>query len=297
VDDILYVVGGSNGSFGFFATLEAYDPATGSWRTTLAPMPTARVDPAAGVVNGVLYVVGGFAWDAIGRTISGHFATVEAYDPATNSWTTVSPMPTARSGSAAGVINGILYVVGGWNDSGGILATVEAYDPVTDTWSTMDPMPTARNALGAGVIDGRLYVPGGGGYAGTLAMLEVFTPPDLVVSVDIDIKPGSDPNSINLSSAGVIPVAILSSETFDATTVDPDTVCLAGARVKMVGKGNRFLCHEEDIDGDGWLDLVCQVYTAQFMIEPGESVAVLEAETFDGTPIRGEDAIRIVPDE
>ena len=39
--------------------------------------------------------------------------------------------------------------------------------------------------------------------------------------VTIDIKPGSDPNSINLGSAGVIPVAILSSEAFDATTVDP----------------------------------------------------------------------------
>ncbi len=68
------------------------------------------------------------------------------------------------------------------------------------------------------------------------------------------------------------------------------------ARLIMIGKSNKLLCHDEDVNSDGLLDLVCQVETAQFMIEVGESVAVLEAETFDGTPIRGEDSIRIVPD-
>jgi hypothetical protein len=116
------------------------------------------------------------------------------------------------------------------------------------------------------------------------------------IEVAIDIKPGSDPNSINLSSAGVIPVAILSADTFDATTVDPDTISLAGARVKMVGKSGKYLSHEEDVNGDGLLDLVSQVYTAQFMVEIGETVAVLEAETLEGTPIRGEDSINIVSD-
>ena len=116
------------------------------------------------------------------------------------------------------------------------------------------------------------------------------------LEVVIDIKPGSDPNSINLSSAGVIPVAILSSETFDATIdLDRDTVSLAGARVNLVGKSNNFLCHEEFVNEDDLLDLVCQVETAQFLIEEGESLAVLEAETFDGTPVSGEDTVRIVP--
>ena len=117
-----------------------------------------------------------------------------------------------------------------------------------------------------------------------------------ITEVDIDIKPGSDPNSINLNSAGVVPVAILSSDTFDATTVDPDTVNLAGARVKMVGKSGKYLAHEEDVNGDGMIDLVCHIYTAEFMIEVGESVAVLEGDTYDGTPVRGEDSVRIVPD-
>ena len=119
-----------------------------------------------------------------------------------------------------------------------------------------------------------------------------------VIEVTIDIKPGSDPNSINLSSAGVIPVAILSSATFDATTVDPAKVSLAGAEIKMAGKSGKYLSHEEDVNDDGLLDLVCQVLiTEDWAIEPGETMAGLTAETYDGQSIHGEDSIRIVPDK
>ncbi len=116
-----------------------------------------------------------------------------------------------------------------------------------------------------------------------------------VKEVQLDVKPGSEPNSINLGSAGVVPVAILSSPSFDAFTVVPESISLAGARVKMVGKSGKSLCHTEDANEDGLEDLVCQVLTAQFMIEEGESVAILEAETLDGTLLRGEDEVRIVP--
>jgi len=116
-----------------------------------------------------------------------------------------------------------------------------------------------------------------------------------VIEVVIDIKPDSDPNSINLGSAGVIPVAILSSETFDATTVDPATVSLAGAAVKMAGKSGKYLSHIEDVNGDELMDLVCQVLTEGLVgIVVGDSVAVLTAETYDGQAIRGEDSISIV---
>lgn len=116
-----------------------------------------------------------------------------------------------------------------------------------------------------------------------------------VTTVAIDIKPGSFPNSINLSSAGVVPVAILSSATFDATQVDPATVTLAGGAVRLIGKGDKFACSAQDVNKDGLLDLVCHVVTAQFLIEPGDSVAVLEAKTLSGQAIRGEDSINIVP--
>ena len=65
--------------------------------------------------------------------------------------------------------------------------------------------------------------------------------------------------------------------------------------MKVVGKSGRYLAHQEDVNGDGLLDLVCQVYTAQFFIEPGTSTAILEAKTFGGKLLRGEDTITVVP--
>jgi hypothetical protein len=67
-------------------------------------------------------------------------------------------------------------------------------------------------------------------------------------------------------------------------------------KILMVGKSDKYLCHQEDVNNDGLIDLVCQVYTAQFMIEEGQTTAVLEAETYDGTKLRGEDFVKIVPD-
>jgi hypothetical protein len=157
--------------------------------------------------------------------------------------------------------------------------------------SPLDTRLVLRNVAIGGVIDlNDIYT----GVLEHLApALEIPTIPEL--SISIDIKPGSLPNSINLASAGSVPVAILSSSTFNATTVVPESVSLAGARVKLVGKSNRGLCAAEDVNGDGLLDLVCQVVTAQFIIEVGDSVAVLEADTIGGQHVRGQDSINIVP--
>ncbi|MCZ6689049.1 MAG: SBBP repeat-containing protein [Planctomycetota bacterium] len=115
------------------------------------------------------------------------------------------------------------------------------------------------------------------------------------VVAQIDIKPDSATNSIHLGSAGVIPVAILSSASFDATTVDPATVSLAGSTVKMVGKSGRLLASEEDVNGDGLVDLLVHVETDALILELGETIAILEAQTFGGESISGEDIVRIVP--
>jgi outer membrane protein assembly factor BamB len=116
----------------------------------------------------------------------------------------------------------------------------------------------------------------------------------LVVDVEIDIKPGSYPNSINLGAQGGIPVAIFSSPTFDATTIDPATVELAEAQIRIVGKG-KLMVATEDVDGDGLMDLVVQMETSAFEATDGDTEAVLTGQTFDGICIRGVDTIRIVP--
>jgi len=112
----------------------------------------------------------------------------------------------------------------------------------------------------------------------------------------IDIKPGSDINSINLGSHGVVPVAILGSIDFDAATIDPLTVTLSGAEVKVKGhSGNAGSL--EDVNGDGYTDLLVQVYTENLDLTIGEINAVLNAYTYAGPALTGSDSIRIVPPE
>lgn len=117
-----------------------------------------------------------------------------------------------------------------------------------------------------------------------------------VLTVGIDIKPGSYPNSINLSSAGTVPVAILSSATFNATEVDPATVTLEGAAVKLKGKSDNYMCGAEDVNKDGLMDLICHVITNQLELQIGDSEGVLDGKTFSGQAIRGKDSINIVKD-
>ena len=112
--------------------------------------------------------------------------------------------------------------------------------------------------------------------------------------VVIDIKPGSFPNSINLGSAGTVPVAIFSSPSFDASTVDPATVTLAGASVALRGKGTS-MASLADVNGDGLLDLIVHVDTEALQLSDGDTETLLQGETTDGAPIRGKDSVRIVP--
>jgi parallel beta-helix repeat protein len=119
-----------------------------------------------------------------------------------------------------------------------------------------------------------------------------------VLVVAIDIKPGSYPNAINLGSHGLVPVAILSSAEFDATTVDPETVELAGAGVAVRGKSNKYMAQQEDVNGDGLVDLINHVATEN--LDPAalqDGYAVLIGTTFGGEEITGTDEITIVPPE
>ncbi len=114
--------------------------------------------------------------------------------------------------------------------------------------------------------------------------------------VEIDVKPGSDVNPINLKSGGVIPVAILTTETFDATTVDINTIELSGAAVAVRGNGKHIMAEQTDVDGDGDIDLLVHIETQQLVIDPGTTIVTLTGETFDGTKIEGTDDIKLVGD-
>ena len=124
-----------------------------------------------------------------------------------------------------------------------------------------------------------------------------------IISVEIDIKPGSDPNCFNNDGHGVIPVAILSDCVdgcvpgggFDATQVDPATVKMESLAVRVVGKSDKLQAHIEDVNNDGCDDLVVQIEDQDGVFENGETEATITGNLYDGTAIEGTDTICIVP--
>lgn len=107
-------------------------------------------------------------------------------------------------------------------------------------------------------------------------------------------EPGSDPNSINLGSDGFIPVAILTTATFDAADVDQPSLTLKGAAARDKGKSGN-VGSSEDVEGDGDLDLLVQFPTADLELTAADTEAILEGLTLDGTPIQGVCSLCVVP--
>ena len=107
-----------------------------------------------------------------------------------------------------------------------------------------------------------------------------------------DIKSGSDPNSVNPRSQGVIPVAILGSSGFDASEIDPATVSFgphgaAPAHEEMI--------HHEDVNADGMIDAVFHFRTPETGIVHGDTEACISWMTFAGDAFTCCDEIRTVP--
>jgi hypothetical protein len=112
--------------------------------------------------------------------------------------------------------------------------------------------------------------------------------------VEIDIKPGSEPNCFNINGRGVIPVAILGSPDLDIAYVDQGTLKFGGLDVGI--RGNGFpMCGAEDVDGDGYVDLVCQFEDDTGAWAPGGEEASLTGELLDGSAIKGTDSICLKP--
>jgi N-acetylneuraminic acid mutarotase len=159
------VVASEIGALGSPLTFTATGTVACNCWTTKTSMPTARAGPGVAAINGLLYVVGG---DARGQD----FATLEVYDPSTDTWTTKASMPTARFGLGGAAVNGILYAVGGDPTR----RTVEAYDPASNTWTSKASMPTGLFLGGVAAVNGILYAVGGSDGSAIVATLEAYDP-------------------------------------------------------------------------------------------------------------------------
>jgi len=115
-----------------------------------------------------------------------------------------------------------------------------------------------------------------------------------VIDFNIDIKPGSAPNSINTKSMGVVPVAILGSTSFDVLDVDVTTLAFgpAGAApVHDLTNPDTFDDHLQDVNGDGFDDLVSHYKQKETGIVCGDTEAPLIVSTTGGEFILGTDSV------
>jgi hypothetical protein len=135
-------------------------------------------------------------------------------------------------------------------------------------------------------IQGTHYPP----IQGDFGMFLVSTVSEPSTFVNIDIKPGGLPNTLNPKSNGVIAVAILTTPDFNTATVDPLSVEFGPeGPLEAHGKG-----HIEDVNGDGHPDLLLHFRTQETGIECGDTSASLTGATFQGEQIQGVDAITTV---
>jgi hypothetical protein len=132
------------------------------------------------------------------------------------------------------------------------------------------------------------------------------------IEVPVDVLPTSCPNPFNMGARGVLPVAILGTADFDVTDVDPDTVTLEGVPPLRSSLEDTATPYEPFVDKpldqyacnadgfDGYMDLVLHfdrqaIAAAIGSVANGDIVVLnLEGELFDGTPIIGEDVVRII---
>ncbi len=105
---------------------------------------------------------GTFAYVAGGRDLSSdkNSAALERYDPKTDSWAALAPLPAPRGGLGAAVADGRLVVAGG-EEPTAVDNSVFAYDIASNTWSDLPPMPTARHGLAVAAVDKTVFAIGG----------------------------------------------------------------------------------------------------------------------------------------
>jgi hypothetical protein len=156
--------------------VQVYDPATSRW--TLGPsLPRPLHHMMSAAVDGKLYVIGGEAEGASTGKPPEFVADTWVHDPAVGGWVARAPMPTARSGGGAAVVDGKIYVAGGRPPGG---SAFEVYDPATDRWEKLPDLPTQRNHLAMAALGDKVIVAGGRFEPGAMAertdVVEVYDP-------------------------------------------------------------------------------------------------------------------------
>jgi len=130
----------------------------GTWAVKAPMGEGVRGEVAAVAYQDKLYAIGG---NVNGNSVPRN----EVYDPATNTWRSLAPMPIARDHLGLALVNGKIYTFGGFTKSVHENAGTDVfeYDPASNTWRSRAPLPRPLGSVGAAVIDGKIHVFGGSG--------------------------------------------------------------------------------------------------------------------------------------
>lgn len=164
-----------------------YDLATNTWDTSLANLPVPIGGAGSAVIDGVLYVAGG-------RDPGGIYATLYAYDIASNTWSTRASMPAPNNVPGAAVFSGQLWIFGGGNPfltspqafalprAPETTGDCTAYDPASNTWSACPSLNFPRSFVaGASVRNIPVAIGGYNGSTTTPVVEANFGAPELFV--------------------------------------------------------------------------------------------------------------------
>jgi N-acetylneuraminic acid mutarotase len=158
----IYAIGGGpRGTNAEVALVEEFDTQTNIW-TSRAPMPTRRTLAAAAAAAGSIYVMGGSVTSGCIDWVCKATSTVEAYQIASDTWTTLASLPRAKIGPTALAIGSEIYAIGGEQQAGIIIGgpsnIVHRYNIGAATWGTVATMPSASTVPTSVVVDGNIIV-------------------------------------------------------------------------------------------------------------------------------------------
>ena len=111
-------------------------------------------------------------------------------------------------------------------------------------------------------------------------------------AMTVDILPGNPDNTIDLGKQRMVTVAIFGSASLNVNDVNPRTLSLEATTRNLVGKSDRSLCRQQDIDDDTHMDLICDIKTIGYRVQPGDIAVVIKAGTYHRRSLRAEGVLR-----
>ena len=135
----------------------------------MTPVTAPLLDSGVASVGGMVYTFSGVSTGAI-------VATSYKYNPATNAWTTIAPLPAAREQPSAVSDGTYIYILGGADTTGATTTTMYRYDPVANTWTPLAPSPD-QHYLGPAVyspVTNKVYNFGGFGASGVTNVTRIY---------------------------------------------------------------------------------------------------------------------------